>query len=105
MLSYLFVGVGSAFAAVEPAPIDSDLGHKDLKTIVKGIFNVVAAVMAIIAALLLVIGGVMWMTAGGNAESETKARQLMIGAIVGLIIIGAAVGIVELFRSKLFGAG
>ena len=95
--------LSSASVALGITPADSgDLPEDQPNVIIRNIFNAVAAIMAIVAALMIVIGGIMWMTAQGDDEQITKARKLIIAAVVGLIIIGAAVGIVNFVVGKVF---
>ena len=41
----------------------------------------------------MIIGGFMWMTARGESEQITKAKNILIWSILGLIVIFAAFGI------------
>lgn len=43
--------------------------------------------VGIIFLVLMIAGGLMWMTAGGNEERVTKAKNLIKGAVIGLIIV------------------
>lgn len=96
----LFAGVGFALAVDKPA--DLNLPDIKIEDVLKNIFNLVAGIVASIAALVIVIGGIMWMTAGGNEEQVIKARKMIMGAIIGLIIVGGAVGLVT-FVLRIFG--
>lgn len=45
-------------------------------------------VIAIIAALIyLILGGLKWLTSGGDKQAVTQAREHIIAAIIGLVII------------------
>jgi len=92
-LTLFLAGVQVIFGATKPSGLN--LPDITIQQLLTNIFNLVAKIVASIAALAIVMGGVMWMTAGGNAETETKARQTIIAAVIGLIIVGAAVGIVN----------
>jgi uncharacterized membrane protein len=92
-LALFFAGAQVIFGATKPAGLN--LPDISIEQLLTNIFNLAAKIVASIAALAIVIGGIMWMTAGGNAETETKARQTIIAAVIGLIIVGAAVGIVN----------
>ena len=50
----------------------------------------------------MVYGGYLWMTARGNEEEVTKAKNLIKAAIIGLIIVLAAYAI-SIFVIKLVG--
>lgn len=43
--------------------------------------------VGIIFLVLMIAGGLMWMTAGGSEEKVSKAKNIIKGAVIGLIII------------------
>ncbi|MBU1136943.1 pilin [Patescibacteria group bacterium] len=77
-------------------PAGLNLPDITIQELLKNIFNLVAQIVATLAALTIVIGGIMWMTAGGDDDQVTSARKMITAAVIGLIIVGAAVGIVTL---------
>lgn len=66
---------------------------------------IIAAIGFGIAVIMLIWGGIMYMTAGGNDEKATKARKLIINAVIGIIIIFAATFILNLVEGFLVGGG
>lgn len=48
-----------------------------------------------IAVIYLIYGGILYITAGGDAEKATKGRTALINAIIGIIIIALAIVIVQ----------
>lgn len=48
-----------------------------------------------IAVIYLIYGGLLYITAGGDAEKATKGRTALINAIIGIIIIALAFVIVQ----------
>lgn len=57
----------------------------------------------VIAVVYLVYGGILYITAGGDAEKATKGRTAVINAIIGIIIILLAYVIVRWVGSILQG--
>jgi hypothetical protein len=51
------------------------------------LINVALGFLGIIAVVIVLYGGFMWMTAAGNEERITKAKQILTAGIIGLIII------------------
>lgn len=43
--------------------------------------------------ILMIYAGLMWMTAGGNEQTVDKAKQLIINAVIGLVVVLAAYAI------------
>jgi len=51
--------------------------------------------------VLVIYGGFLWMTAGGNEEQVTKAKNMIKSATIGLAIILSAYAITYFVVSKL----
>jgi cytochrome bd-type quinol oxidase subunit 2 len=58
--------------------------------IVAGIIKATLSVIGILLVALLVYGGYLWMTAGGEEEKITQAKQIIRNAIIGIAIVLAA---------------
>ncbi len=56
-----------------------------------------------IAVIYLIYGGLLYITAGGDAEKATKGRTALINAIIGIIIIALAFVIVRWVSSIVTG--
>jgi len=57
---------------------------------VVGIYNYALSIAGILAAIMLMAGGVLWLISAGDASKITQAKELIIGAITGLIILAAS---------------
>ena len=79
-----------------------DLGGTDGANVAKTLQNIVVffIVLAVIIALLyLLYGGIKWITSRGEKDQVEAARNHIIAAIVGLIIVFLAVFIVTIVLS------
>ncbi len=66
--------------------------------------KLIGAVLAFIGVLffgLMIYGGILWMTARGNEEQVTKAKDLITAAVIGLIIVLSAYAITSFIGSTL----
>jgi hypothetical protein len=54
---------------------------------IKAIYNFAVGAVGIVAAVVLMIGGLMWITAGGNASTVTEAKSMITAAITGLVLV------------------
>lgn len=72
-----------------------NLGEESIQGVVKTIINVISAIAGIIAVIMIVVGGLKFVTAGGSSESVSSAKNTIIYAIVGLIVIAFAQAIVR----------
>jgi type IV secretory pathway VirB2 component (pilin) len=72
----------------------SGLSTKDLKSSINAIIGWALGSLGLIAVILIIYGGFMWLTAAGNEERISKAKQIISAAIIGLVIILLAAAIV-----------
>jgi branched-subunit amino acid transport protein AzlD len=59
------------------------------------VINILLSFLGIIAVVLVLWAGFMWMTAAGNDDKVSSAKKIMLSAVIGLLIILAAYGIVN----------
>jgi hypothetical protein len=55
--------------------------------------NLAYFAMAIIAVIVIIVAGIMYATSGGDSAAVTKAKNLILYSIVGIVVILAAWGI------------
>lgn len=63
--------------------------------------TLILSIVGVLFLILVIYGGITWMTAGGNEEKVTKARQRMTRAAIGLIITISAYVLTTFVLSKL----
>ncbi len=78
---------GGSWGGVRP------LGSASLTGIVATVVKVFLGLLGIIFLILIIYAGFMWMTAAGDEEKVTKAKDTLQRAVIGLIIITAAYSI------------
>jgi hypothetical protein len=70
-----------------------------LTELIQRVLNIVLTFVAIVAAGVLITGGVMLITSVGDEDKAVRAKKLILYAIVGLLIIGAAALVVNVVIS------
>jgi hypothetical protein len=76
--------------------LDPDqLAGTDFLTIAGNIVTWVLVVAGILAVVYLIYGGILYITAGGDAEKAKNGRTAVINSVIGIIIILLAVVIVQ----------
>lgn len=76
--------------------------NKDfLQTKAGMIIGVVLSFVGALFLILMIYAGILWMTAQGNDQEVTKAKGLIINAIVGLIIVFAAYALTSFLGNSL----
>lgn len=64
-----------------------------LSTRLGSIIGTLLSFLGVIFMALVLYGGILWMTARGNESQVDKAKELLVNAIIGLIIVLAAYAI------------
>lgn len=72
-----------------------------LQTRTGEIIGLVLSFIGVIFLLLMIYAGISWMVSAGNQEKVKKARDLMINAVIGLIIVLSAYAIVAFLGTQL----
>jgi len=60
---------------------------RDPRQIIVDIIKIALGFLGILAVIIILFAGFKWMTAGGNEENITSAKQMLIAGIIGLVII------------------
>ena len=68
--------------------------------LIKKIINILSVIIGAIAVVMIIIGGFRYITSAGSAEGTKGARQTIVYAIVGLIIVALAQIIVHFVLSN-----
>ncbi|HET7529233.1 MAG TPA: pilin [Candidatus Saccharimonadales bacterium] len=78
----------------------SDANAK-INSIVHTVVNLLSAVVGIVAVIMIIVGGFRYVTSGGNDTSVTAAKNTILYAIIGLVVVALAQIIVRFTLSKL----
>ena len=92
---------GGAGNEPQPWPTTGIQSMQDIINLIDKIGRWVFTALLAVAAIFLVIAGFMWVTAGGNPEQTTKARQMLINALIGMAIALAAQGLITIIKNFL----
>lgn len=79
----------------------SEYDQNFLNTRVGSIIGIVLSFIGVLFLILMLYAGILWMTASGNDEKVKKAKDLIINAIIGLIIVSAAYAITAFIGERL----
>lgn len=72
---------------------EADLGSADLTETIGKLISALLSVLGVIFLLLIIWAGFTWMTAQGDSKKVDKAKDILITAVVGLIILLSAYAI------------
>jgi TRAP-type C4-dicarboxylate transport system permease small subunit len=66
----------------------------------KRIINIFSVIVGVIAVIMIIIGGLKYITSGGESSNVSGAKNTIIYAIVGLVIVALAQFIVRFVLSN-----
>jgi len=69
------------------------VNNANLPDVIANIIRIILGFLGIVAVVIVLFGGFKWMTAGGNDDKVTEAKQLIIQGIIGMVIIFSAFAI------------
>jgi len=76
-------------------PCQGVQGGSDVVGAIRNIVNALLVLIAIIAVIFVIIGGVRYITSSGDEDASAAAKNTIIFALVGLVIIGLSIVIVN----------
>lgn len=79
-----------ACTAAGATTCDPGTSTKTLNTTVKDVINIISVFAGAIAVIMIIVGGFRYITSAGNAEGTKSARNTIVYAVVGLIVIALA---------------
>lgn len=67
-------------------PLGSTTSVTGFNEYIKIVYRFAVGLIALIALFLIVLGGIIWIIAAGNEQSITKAKTMIMSAIIGLLL-------------------
>ena len=92
---------GAQGLSVTPGATTCTEQDSGLQGTVKTVINVLSVVVGIVAVIMIIVGGFRYITSGGNDASVTSAKNTILYAIIGLVVVALAQVIVRFTLSKL----
>ncbi len=74
---------------------DTGLGTTDPVVVVAQVVNVFLRLLGLLSVLFMLYGGWIWIWARGNDEEITRAKDIIRGSIIGLIVILSSYGVMQ----------
>ena len=88
----------------ETCSADEDTGDETtVNDIIKKVINILSWVVGVVSVIMIIIAGFKYVTSGGNDSSVSSAKNTILYAIVGLVIVALAQVIVRFVLSNLGG--
>ena len=75
-----------------------------LSQMIASVIKIVLSLLGIIFIILIIYAGMLWLTSAGNEDRISKAKSIMISAVIGLIIVLSAYAITHFVISRIINA-
>jgi len=79
---------------------DTSVGTTRIQDIVTFIINIFSVIVGIVAVVMIIYGGFKYITSGGDSGNITSAKNTIIYAIIGLVIVALAQFLVKFVLDK-----
>lgn len=73
----------------------SQLGSNDPAYIIFSVVNTSLIFLGTVTLIMIIAAGFLWLTAAGEEEKIEKAKEILQGAIIGLIIVLSSYGLAQ----------
>jgi hypothetical protein len=80
---------------------DKDCEEGDLAGVIKTIINVFSWIVGAVSVIMIIYGGFRYITSAGNDANVTAAKNTILYAIIGLVIVALAQIIVRFVMNQL----
>lgn len=97
-------GVNSTFGNGGNCEVSGSQPTNSLASIAKTAVNLLSLIVGVIAVIMIIYGGLRYITSGGDSGSVGNAKNTLIYAIIGLIIVALAQLIVHFVLNAAFNA-
>ena len=91
---------GSSSDAGDTCAGDQSDANKSLDSIIKTIINILSIIVGFVSVVMIIIGGFKYITSGGESSNVTGAKNTIMYALIGLVIVALAQVIVRFVLTK-----
>lgn len=91
---------GTTLVTDSTAPCDTKAGSDTVNNTVKNIINFFSAVVGIVSVVMIIYGGFKYISSGGDAGNVSSAKNTIIYAVIGLIVVAMAQFLVQFVLGK-----
>jgi hypothetical protein len=91
---------GAQTLQVTPGTQQCSEQDNGLQGIIQTVVNILSIIVGVVAVIMIIVGGFRYITSGGKAERITGAKNTILYALIGLIIVALAQVIVRFVLTK-----
>lgn len=98
---YASLSYGDAPGSLGTVADRTGVRQTDIKTASGEIVQAVLGILGLLFFILVIYAGIRWMTARGDEEAATKARETIFAAVIGLSIVLASYAITNFINTRI----
>lgn len=91
---------GISSSASSCPPLDDGTAGQKVDDIIKLVINIFSLLVGVVAIIMIIVGGLKYITSGGDSGNVTGAKNTILYAIVGLVVVALAQITVKFVLSK-----
>jgi hypothetical protein len=95
-------GLDCGSASVDEEGADDDASER-VDSIIKTVINIFSIVVGVVSVIMIIIGGLKYITSGGDSGNVTGAKNTILYAIIGLVVVALAQIIVRFVLARAVG--
>ncbi len=76
-------------------------GGPSVEGIVEKVINILSIVVGVVSVIMIIIGGLKYVTSSGDSGNVTSAKNTILYAIIGLVVVAMAQAIVRFVLTNL----
>jgi cytochrome bd-type quinol oxidase subunit 2 len=80
-------------------------GSQKIDGFITDIVNIFSVIVGVVAVIMIIVGGFRYITSGGDSNNISSAKNTIIYAIIGLVIVALAQFIVQFVLNKVTANG
>ncbi len=86
--------------STDPAACPTDDAETTVNDIIATVIDIFSLVVGVVAVIMIIVGGLKYITSGGDSGNITGAKNTILYAIVGLVVVALAQVIVRFVLSR-----
>lgn len=97
-------GIGNCLQSgaekTDPGSTGTENAGERVNEIIKLVINVFSLIVGVVSVIMIIIGGLKYITSGGEGSNITGAKNTILYAIIGLVVVALAQVIVQFVLEK-----
>jgi cytochrome bd-type quinol oxidase subunit 2 len=79
---------------------DTNAGTTNINGIIKTVINIFSLIVGVVAVIMIIVGGLRYITSGGESSNVSSAKNTIIYAIIGLVVVALSQFVVQFVLNK-----